>query len=277
MLHLLAAAALAGEWSDQPPDPRYESDFTAHTVPHKRLRAGVVNLDYGVLDNLSVGTAPLGLLFGVVNARGKVTAIRTETFDASFQAGLLRLDASESLGTVLTSYPLQANATWIASPWFSLHGGVRWENVEAAGSFTLDQVGDATATMLGTDLGPELEESLAGAGSLYGGAHLTVVQAQLACDWRLNRRDSLVFQWKGYTWLSARVDAGYQTESEEVQVGVSGKIRKPLDDEALGVTTASWQFTWPHWRLRVGLGVSKGVLKNPLSVAEQAFEVYYLF
>lgn len=274
MTLLLASLALAGEWSAQDPEPRYESDFTAHTIGRNRLRVGLLNLDYGVLDNLQVGTAPLPTVLGVVNVRAKVTAIRLPTLDASLQAGWTRFDAGPVL---VTAYPIQANASWIASPWFSIHGGVRWENLEATGQFTLDDVGDAAAGMLGLDLGPELAETLAGAGSLYGGAHLTLVQGQLACDWRLNRRDSLIFQWKGYTWLSARLDAGYETEDEAVQVGVSGKVRKPLDDELLGVTTASWQFTWPHWRLRMGLGVSEGTLKNPLPVFEQAFEVYYLF
>lgn len=272
----LVPVAIAGEWSSRPVEPRYETDFTAYTVPQKHLRAGIVSLDYGLLENASLGTTPLLYVFGVPNLRAKVTAIRSPKFDASVQAAVAWRDFD---GIVVTSWPIQANASWIVTPRFSLHGGGRWENVTLSGEATLDELGTAAAALLGTDLGPELDEALSSSGALYAGAHLSLVQGQLAADWRFNRRDSLILQWKGWLHLRARVDAGYETESEDVRVGVTTQLDRPLDDEAIGVTTLSWQFSWEHLHLRLGLGIPGQGYGGAglLAVIEQSAEVYWLF
>ena len=65
-------------------------------------------------------------------------------------------------------------------------------------------LGTALAAGLGLDLSQELSGWLEGAGSVYGGAHVSVSQLRLGCDIRLNRRDSIVFLMRRYMVLRGR-------------------------------------------------------------------------
>lgn len=273
---ILACLAHASDWSVKPVEPRYATDFTAYSLEKSRFRVGVISLDYGLLKNASIGTTPLLYLFGAPNLRAKVTAIQSEKVDASFEAGFAWRDFD---GLLLTSWPLQANMSWILSERVSMHVGGRWENVTLAGEASLDQIGEAAAVVLQTDLGPQLAEALANAGTLYAGGQLSLFQGQFAMDYRLNRRDSLILQWKGWLHLRARIDAGYETEEGNVRIGPSAQVDEPLDDEAIGVTTIAWQFSWEHMNLRLGIGIpGEGYGKaGILAVLEQGFEIAYVY
>ncbi len=271
---VLSAPASAGEWAKQEVDPYYETDFTAYTIEQGRVRLGLVNLDVGVLDYLSLGTTPTLFLVSAPNIHSKVTLLHEGPVDVSLNAGVIYF-ATKSLPVKAVSYPLAVQASWVIFPKWSVHTGIRVENLEATGSFGLDALGESLAGALGTDISDDLEAGLKDSGSLYGGAHLTLGQSRFATDYRFNHRDSLIYQYQGWFHLSARVDAGYSGEDENVQVGLSGKVRMPLD--AIGTHTLSWQFSWLHWHLRMGFGWSDAGLKNPLQALTQSWELYYLF
>ncbi len=91
-------------------------------------------------------------------------------------------------------------------------------------------------------------------------------------DWRFNRRDSLILQYRHYYRVSGGLEVGYEDENEHVAVGTVVHLAYPL---TLGTGTLSWQFTWPHLRLRMGLGVSNAI---PIATSlVQAWDVAWVF
>jgi hypothetical protein len=266
---LFATAALAGDWHSQPIEPRYEYDFTAYTVPRGRLRVGLLNLDYGLMKNVQVGLAPLPFFALVANAHVKVTAIQTPHFDASIAAGVLRYGTSNFH---VTSTPVDLTGSWLVSKRFSFHGGVGFDHFAVGGQVSIRELGDALGTALGADPTDELEGALEGMGNLYAGASAALYELHLAGDWRFNRRDSLVFQYRHYYLVRGGLEAGYEDKDDHVSVGTVVHLSYPL---ALGTGTVSWQFTWPHWRLRMGLGLSNAIPIVPSLI--QAWDVAYVF
>lgn len=280
-MFLFLSLAMAGEWAEQPADPYYETDFTAFTLPPKHVRLGVTSLDVGILDNFQIGTSPL-LFFFTPNVHGKVTMIEHKKFSLALQSAFLyvpNVALADGLSVGAVSYPLEFKASWVARPKWSLHLGLRVENIEATGSFGLGDLAGLLGSTLGADLTQTLQSALSDSGSLYGGAHLTLLQNKFAFDYRLNRRDSIVFQYQGYTHLNARIDAGYENTGGNLNVGASAKISQPLNDLLLGNNTLSWQFSWEHNVLRVGIPLTfqKDGSKVPIQPFFQAFEYYHLF
>ena len=264
-------------WRHGPIDPGYESDFSAYTVGHKRLRAGLMNLDYGLLDNLQVGTAPMLDLLAVYNLRGKVTAIQTERIDLAFEAQGLFWNGSwgdDQEDLSITAYPLMATGSWAISQRFSLHLGYRWDNVELHGNFDSEDLVYALTSALGVDLGDEIYGALEGKGAFYGGGRLTLGQSRLALDCRLNRRDSIIVQVWRYNTLNARIDAGAAFD-EQTSAGAAVKIQQPLEGVFASSSSIAYQLTLPRFRVRVGLPIS-GPDALPTLWLPQAFELYWL-
>lgn len=266
-------------WKDLPINPRYETDFTAYTVPHKRVRLGLVNMDYGLLDNLSIGTAPALFLLGVGNAHGKVDAIQEEALDVALDATWLGYDATRLAENptndtlFISALPITATASWILHRQVSLHFGAQWINVNAYGSFGLEDMGTILADAIGVDMGDELYSALSGAGDLYGGAEVTLTQARLGMDYRVNRRDSFILLLRSYTTLNGRVDLGYT--QEQVAAGASVKFSLPVEDAIKGLATLSYQGTFKYFRWRVGIPLNpKGTL--PTQWFTQGCEIYLL-
>ena len=128
----LFSMALAGEWKDQPIDPRSETDFTAYTLDPRKFRLGVFNLDMGVFDNFQIGITPLLYLILAPNVHAKATVIDQGKFAMSLQAGWLHFSPG-TYPVTLVSYPITLQASWMVKPKWSLHGGLRIENFEATG------------------------------------------------------------------------------------------------------------------------------------------------
>jgi hypothetical protein len=265
-------------WKHAPIDPAYEPGFSAYTIGAKRVRLGLMNLDYGLLDNLQVGTAPVLDAVGVFNLHGKVTAIRTQRIDMSFEATGLFWNGSwgedqESIS--VNAWPLMATGSWMISERFSLHLGYRWDNVDVRGSFDSEDLVRALMSSLGIDLSDEIYDALEDKGDLYGGGRLTLGQSRLAVDCRLNRRDSLILQVWRYNTLNARIDAG-ATVDETMEAGAAVHIQQPLDGVFAATTSIAYQMTLPRFRVRVGIPIS-GADAMPTMWLPQAFELSWLF
>jgi hypothetical protein len=265
-------------WRQAPIDPAYESDFSAYTIGHRRMRLGLMNLDYGLLDNLQVGSAPLLNLARVYNLHGKVTAIQTDRVDLAFEATGLFWNGSwgeDAEDLAVTAWPLTATGSWMISRRLSLHLGYRWDNVDVRGQFDSEDLVRALASTLGVDLGDEIYRALEGQGTFYGGGHLTLGQSRLALDCRLNRRDSIILQAWRYDTLSARIDAGAVVD-ETVEAGAAVRLQQPLEGVFTATSSLAYQMTLPRLRLRVGLPIS-GPDALPTMWLPQAFELYWLF
>ena len=265
-------------WRQAPIDPAYESSFSAYTVGHKRMRVGLMNMDYGLLDNLQVGTSPILDLLQVYNLRGKVTAIQTQRIDLAFEAQGMFWNGSlgedmEDLS--VTAWPLMATGSWMISERFSLHLGYRWDSVDIRGNFDSEDLVHALASSLGINLEDELYEALEGKGSLYGGGRLTLGQSRMAVDCRLNRRDSIILQVWRYNTLNARIDAGAAVD-ETMEAGAAVRIQQPLEGVFASTSSIAYQMTLPRLRVRVGIPISGGD-SLPTMWLPQAFELYWLF
>ncbi len=270
--------AAAGDWARQEVEPKLPTDFSAYTVGRNHGRLGLFDQDFGLWDNVDVGTTALAFVLGVPNAHTKIQAIQSPAFDIAVDAAWAGYDLEKNLGVpggYLTVVPLGWTASWVASPKFSLHFGSAWLLASARGEVSLDQLGEGLAVAVGADLSKELASSLDDAGGLYAGADLTLSQFRLAADYRINRRDSVVLQSNTFLLLTGNISGGYASEDETVEVGASAHIEKPLTDQLQGVVTLSWQFAWERWYLRVGLPVPTRTI--PLLWIPQAVEFYWTF
>jgi hypothetical protein len=272
---LFVSTAIASDWSTQPIEPKIPTGFSAYTLGRNHARIGLFDQDYGLWDNVDVGTTGAAWIIGLANVHGKVTAVQSKSFDIAFSAAWngYSLEKLGIPGGRIDVIPLGFTASWVASPPFSLHFGGAWLLADARGEFGLDTLGEGLATAIGVDMSEELDSALGDAGALYAGANLTLSQAHLAADYRINRRDAVVVQVNSFLLLSGSISGGYATEDDSVQVGASAHITKPLTDQLQSVITASWQFSWPRWYLRIGVPVPTKTI--PLLWVPQAVEFSY--
>lgn len=267
------------EWKKLPIDPRYETDFTAYTIPRKDYRLSLVNLDYGLLSNTQVGLAPYLFLFGLANIHAKVTAIQTRKFDVSLAGSVMTYNAAKENPKFdelsLMSYPVTLTASWMLGEHMSLHFGQRWENIALEGAFDFATLSGALQKAVGVDMGENLMESLGGSGAVYGGAEIRVNQLLLGMDYRVNRRGSVVVLLRGYTALNGRIDAGVENATGTLAAGPAVRIEQPLTNFVDAVTSVSYQWTWPHFRMRLGLPLM-GKKSLAIQGLVQPFELYWL-
>lgn len=292
ILPLLVPFVAAGEWARQPIDPRVTTDLTAYTVGKNNFKLGFVNQDYGLLDNVQLGTT-LGLLpLGVLAAHGKVTAVDSERFALGIEGGWLRyrfntdqLVSEVSADAKATAIPLNLTGSYIINQRFSVHGGPAWLFANVTGNVPLDQVGVALAAMLGSTFGGTVTEDVEGQlqekaedeledkGAIFADARMTVTRVNLATDFRINRRDSIMFAAMIPVNVGGLVAAGYQTEGGDIAAGASVLVDKSLDEFGSTITL-SYQASWPHLHLRVGFPLFTTV---KYAWIPQAFDLYWVF
>ncbi len=274
---LLLPAALAGEWAREPIDPKVPSDYSAYTLGFKHVRVGLFDDDVGVWSNVDVGTTPILFVLGVPNAHAKIGAVQSKVLDIAV-TGAWHGYSLEKMGVdggYLNVIPLGLTSSWSISRHLSIHAGASWLLADIKGQVGLDEIAGGLATAIGVDLSEELDSQLSEDGALYAGANVMLTQAHLGADWRFNRRDALVLQTNTFLYLSGTISGGYATEDDSLQAGATVHLKKPLTDQLQSVITVSWQFSWKHWYLRVGLPVPTKTI--PLLWIPQAFELNYVF
>lgn len=251
-------SALAGEWAQQPIDPRSNPDGTAYTLGTRTWRLGLVKQQVGVLDNLDIGTRLPLWAFGAANLHAKVNAVSVGRFDAALDGEIIAVPLG-ALGIPdgrMTVYPAGWTASGRVSDRFSVHGGTGWTVAKAEGRLGGEEIASAIAAVTGADISETLAKELGNTG-LYAGANLTLFQTRFQLEYRMNHRDSLVLRSNTWVYLDALVAAGVDTEAgnggTEVQAGASARVRVPLTESIQSLTTLSWQFNWRRARLRVGL------------------------
>ncbi len=270
-----AAAAARQAQKGAPVDPKLLTDFTAYTTRPREWRIGPFDLQYGLLDNLSVGLNPLAFVVAP-NIGGKVTAIQTRRVDVAFKAtyyqfNLDRLDAEGVTGRFAAA-PLAWTASWMINEHFGLHGGSSHWLVKLDGGLSGKEISEGLAALLGTDISGDLGASESG---LYGASNLALHQLNLAFDWRPTRRGSLILESNSYLLVTGVLSAGAQTVDEandsEVSVGASVRLSQGLKTVP-NATSLAWQWSWPRFHLRVGIPLNP---TNPFSYT-QAFTLYWV-
>ena len=270
---LLVSLAVAGEWREQDIEPRLNTDFTAWTPGKSHWRMGVMGIEYGLLTNASIGVpATPVLLLGVANARAKVTAIQTPTFDASLQGSLYQLRTRDY---DLVVRPVGWTGSWLPREKFSLHFGHSWYLIGVEGVATPREIGTSLEVITGVDITSDLKALLGSGGGVYAGAELTLLQLRLGAEYHLNRRDSLIVTSNSFRWIRGLMAAGVALDGgagSEVEVGGSLRFSEPLTGVMPAATTISWQFSWERFHLRLGL---PWPISN-LMAYPQALELFWL-
>jgi hypothetical protein len=280
LLLLLATTSLAGDWSSQPVEPRARPTNTAYTIGKRHWQIGLVDQDFGLFDNVQVGTTVPLWLFLVPNGHAKVTAIQTRKLDVALDGGAYWSDLQRFgvPGGDLLVTPIGWTASWIVHPNLSVHGGTGWTIARADGKLTAVQMAEGIQQVTGANVRKELVGAL-GDGGLYAGANLTLFQTRLSADLRFNRRDSLILTSNTYVWMSGLVAAGIEANDigkgntgTDLQVGGSARLRLPLNKSIPTSTTLSWQFDWRRLNLRVGLPLPP----TNYFAYFQAFDLYWI-
>lgn len=263
-----------------PPEPRHQQDFTAYTVGKNRWRLGLGRVDYGLLDNLSVGTNMTQWVIGP-NANLKVTAVQTPRFDASVQAGvgevydgILDFLLSEETDARLTIYPVSVRASYILSPKWSAHLGTTRTFFVGTGTLSSEQIIDLLEFVFGGEVNQAIVDALGDSVFAEARGQVGLQQVHLAAEWRFNRRDSLVFEANSYVRISGLFSGGVGSTDEsgaEVSAGLGADFLVPLDDFPSTVSL-SYQWSWERFNLRVGLPLT---FQNVFSYF-QAFEFFWL-
>ena len=282
---VMATAAWAGEAGKarkaEPPDPYHMQDFTAYTVERGQWRVGLWRTDYGLLDNVSVGTSPLLWLVGG-NARGKVTAVQTERLAFSLEGSVVNIHPA--LSEALVGRELSARLTpvgWtgsaILNERWSVHLGNTWTLGRVEGTLSGEDIVTLVSSVAGGGVGGSLGDALGD--DVYAGAwvSLALAQSNLAVEWRRSRRDSIVLEANSYLWASGLVvaEAGTATEGEEGETelgaGAAARFRTALA-EVPSAISLSYQWSWERANLRLGVPLP---LSNVLAWP-QAVQVYWL-
>lgn len=267
-------------------NPYASVDFTAYTLEWGEAKIGFGGVSYGIAPRVQIATNPLFDAASVLNGTMKVNVARQGPLDIGVvgQAyyipinGILNAVDSVSGGALGVSgtaggEDLFVNSATLfglggqlslrlAKPW-SLHGKVSYLRVGAKGNFDLLDLPDALIP--GLQIGDENQIVPSVQGDL--------VTFNLATDLRLNRRDSLVAQFRGPLYAGARgkVDATIDGIPQDLSIIVA------YDDFvnvlSFYAATLSWQFQWKHLEARIGGGIST----PQYAWAIQAFDLSYRF
>lgn len=152
-----------------PDDERRLDEGTALTVGPQTLKLGVLSLDYGIIDRLSVGTDPPFWAFRaattvfIPNAHVKFAFINSSRLWLSGQVAFYYADITHngSSGS-LTVIPFSGLLSVGVTPGFWVHGDVTYDLVTASGAGDLDRadIGGSAGTRA-LQLGAILEWRLA--------------------------------------------------------------------------------------------------------------------
>ncbi len=269
------SAGLAGDWKDQPFEQRVNTDYTAFTPGKRVWQVGLLGAQYGLLDNMSVGIPATPLYFlRIPNVKAKITAIQMENFDVSVDASWYRYELSKKLTAKVR--PIGATASWTPGERFGLHFGAKWLLASLDGEVTTGQINSAIQDNFGVSYKTELNQIFGSGGGVYAGATATAFSTRMAADLQLNRRDSLIFSTTSYWWLRGLVAGGVAVDNgtgANTTVGASVEVDYPLWELFLGANAMSWQMSWEHLHLRIGMPIPW----YSVSGWSQAFKLYYVF
>jgi len=236
-------------------NPYAEIDYTAYTLEFGEVKLGVASLWIGVLPRVQLGTSPVLDAVGIYNVNGKFNALRAGPAEFSVLGRYHVLP----LGAFKASYVGAGamSSVRVADP-VSLHFGGIWGSVRAAGipssppTFLKSLVNQEDIDRLA-----ESAENLGVEPEVRGDAFFL----RFAADYRLNRRDSILFQFQTIatgsitTTLGAEADEYVALLFPSASDAALGDGQQFLPQETY-VATLSWQFAWQQLGLRLGGGWS---------------------
>jgi len=256
---LLTVSAIAGDWKNEEIDPKVLTDLTAFTLDKKDWRLGLAKVEYGLLTNTQIGTTHVLYLLRVANAHAKVTAIQTPKLDVSLSAGWFYKDLGSLglKGVDATITPISWTGSWTPHRRWGIHFGSDYTLASIDGKVNVEDIGNAIEEFTGANITKDLQKAVGKNSGLYGGANLNLISTRFAVDYRINRRDSIIFASKTYVAVSGLLAAGaaVKVQGIDAELGASARLRVPLTETLPSLNSVSWQFSWEHFHLRLGIAV----------------------
>jgi hypothetical protein len=233
-------------------NPYGQTDFTAYTLEWGEVKIGLASITAGILPRTQIGTVPLLDVLGVPNVNLKVNALRAGPVDVAILGSFYTIGLGEFRGTWIGSGAMAS--VRITEP-LSIHFGGDYVSVNGDGF--PDPRGLPSLLTDVDDWETTLDALQEGGGDLTVSADIIRVKA--AIDYRLNRRDSFVFQFSGMLRARGSGDlkipllnfddiAGQETYADSWS-GASSMAESYM-------VTISYQATFKKFDLRLGAGKS---------------------
>ena len=282
-----AAPSAAGPWHQTPIDPTTNIDFTAYTLGRGETRVGLASIDTSPIERLQLGTAPLLDLVGIYNGKAKLRLLDSERAATAVAGqywlvpvtGLLEqfggkraFGVGKDVFVRRMSYAsLSVTGSLVVHEHWSIHGGVTYSRITGTGSFDFRNL--PVVVLPGA-------QSIGGKATLVPTVVGELLQARVATDVRLNRRDSFILQAGLPVHASARgsVSGGLTGVPEELEnLDVAVQYNQPLQPSQTFRASLAYQMQLRQIDLRVGFGVTG--LDKPLNNAWilEAFDLAYRF
>lgn len=256
--------------SELPQYPYAQTDFTAYSLEWGEVKLGLASITAGVLPRVQLGTVPSFWLLGIPNVNAKFNALRLGPLDVAVTASGGQLRVGQ--GFTVTRAEVGALASLIVTDPWSIHAGASVGTLKVIGEPDLSKLSFLIDPLdrFGLDTFYDVLKSELDANEVSFDLHSQTLSARVASDYRFNRRDSLIVQ--GTAVLQRKVDWGYTLTTD----GVETRYDQPLSTDELpdilglrefftegqrpisasAVVSASYQWSWRHVDLRLGLGWS---------------------
>jgi hypothetical protein len=263
-LLLTAAGRHASAYHDE---EQHVTDESAYTLRDKDFRVGIWKLQYGVIDQVTVGTYIWPWLFRVSNLHVKWRFWHDETWAFSAFTGFYHFDTKhldevdEDTGNAtIDVVPFELAASYRFNERYTLSVAPVWTTVALEGHLE--------------------NEDLRGAGE---GA-VNNFQLTATFEWRLTRVTALLFHGRYLVAQTAHAQGEVVLHPDEfttVEVHAAGKT-DALDFRRAGSLVISSVFSWEHFNLRAGLSFGNYNVPGVNFVIGEAlvipdFDMYWIF
>jgi len=238
-----------------PHNPYAQTDFTAYTLEWGELKIGLASITFGLLPRTQVGTLPALYLLGIYNAHAKVNFMRAGPLDLALTGAYYYLPLGDFKGVLGSAGGMVSLRVFDA---LTVHTGAQYQWARARGLPT--ELPPTVGMISGAE---QIEQWVSEAEIALDGLPDPTftgeaINVQVAVDYRLNRRDSLVLQASAITWASYHADLAldelgpiplFEFES------VYSEDREFKVTESYTVSL-SWQMSFKQLDVRIGGGWS---------------------
>lgn len=243
-----------------PQNPYQHIDFTAYTLEFGEVQLGINRTTVGILPRTQIGTQlPLWAL-GISNVNAKANILRLGPFDLAITGNYLNLP---SANMTIQYYGFGGYGSLRLMENWSIHAGGQYATLHINGVPDISKIGGPLKTFTGvTDADIQTITDSVDQYVNYSRDE-SILNAKIATDIRLNRRDSFIIQ--GNYLLSQNTGKGIEVTAENTGISLSPEdISSPLFRYLLVPTETSsnysasiaYQASFKRAYLRLGVGYS---------------------
>ena len=243
-----------------PQNPYQHIDFTAYTLEFGEVQVGLNRTTVGILPRTQLGTQlPLWAL-GISNVNAKANILRLGPFDLAITGNYLNLP---SANMTIQYYGVGGYGSLRLMENWSIHAGGQYATLHIEGVPDISKLGAPLMRFTGVTEADIQTISDSVDEYLNYSRDESILNAKIATDIRLNRRDSFIIQ--GNYLLSQNTGKGIEVTAENAGISLSPEdISSPLFRYLLVPTETSanysasiaYQASFKRAYLRLGVGYS---------------------